>query len=369
MSSSWYRLNNEREVFSPALLVYPDRVERNLRRAVEIVGDANRLRPHVKTHKMAEVVRMQIAAGVTKFKCATIAEAEMTAAAGAREVLLAYAPVGPNIDRWIRLMRLYPQVEFAALVDDPQAVAALGAALESADLRGTAVIDLDVGMGRTGIPIGASALELYRQIARTRGLVPGGLHAYDGQIVDPSPAVREEQTNAVMATVDAFHQELKSAGLSAPRLICGGTPTFPIHARHADRECSPGTTAFWDAGYGGKYPDLPFEPAVLLLTRVISKPRPGRLCLDLGYKAVSADQPHPRVQFLDLPDAKAVVHSEEHLAIETSQADRFAVGDALYGVPQHICPTVALHREAVVVRNGEAREGWPVTARDRILTV
>lgn len=369
MSDSWYRLANESAVFSPALLVYPERIERNVRRAVEIVGNAARLRPHVKTHKMAEVVRMQLASGVTKFKCATIAEAEMTAAAGAREVLLAYAPVGPNVDRWVRLLRLYPSVEFAALVDDPQALAALVSALEAAALTCEAFVDLDVGMGRTGIPIGERALELYARLARSPGLKPGGFHVYDGHIVDPSPAVREAQVSAMMKSVEAFRQQVMAAGLAVPRMICGGTPTFAIHARYPERECSPGTTAFWDAGYGAKYPELPFEPAALLLTRVISRPRPGRLCLDLGYKAVSADQPHPRVVFPELPDAKAVVHSEEHLAIETSQADRFAVGDALYGVPQHICPTVALHREAVVVRGGQAVERWPVTARDRVLTV
>jgi D-serine deaminase-like pyridoxal phosphate-dependent protein len=366
---SWYRLLNEREIYSPALLVYPERIERNLRRAVEIVGDANRLRPHVKTHKMADVVRMQLASGVTKFKCATIAEAEMTAAAGAHEVLLAYAPVGPNIDRWVRLIQLYPQVQFAALVDDSRAVAALGAGLSAANLTCEVFIDLDVGMGRTGVEIGDPAFEVYTAIARTPGLVPGGFHVYDGHIVDPSLAVREEQTAAVMQSVDAFQGRVEDAGMVVPRVICGGTPTFAIHARDPNRECSPGTTAFWDAGYGGKYPELPFEPAALLLTRVISKPRSGRLCLDLGYKAVSPDQPHPRVQFLDVPDAKAVVHSEEHLVIETSLADQFAVGDALYGIPQHICPTVALHKEAVVVRDHQAVDRWQVTARDRMLTV
>ena len=97
MPTPWFQLQNERDVFSPALLVYPDRVERNIRRTVEIAGDPGRLRPHVKTHKMADVLKLQRAAGVDKFKCAPIAEAEMTADCGAVEVLLAYAPVGPNI--------------------------------------------------------------------------------------------------------------------------------------------------------------------------------------------------------------------------------------------------------------------------------
>lgn len=368
MTSPWYQARNENDVFSPALLVYPDRVERNIRRTIEIVGDPLRLRPHVKTHKMAAVLRMQLAAGIDKFKCATIAEAEMTAACGAREVLLAYAPVGPNVERWRRLMEKFPDVRFAALFDDTEAVAECGKELHSAGLKCEALIDLDVGMGRTGITPDRAA-ELYALVARTAGLIAAGLHAYDGHIVDSSFLSRVVQAKAAMAPVYKLRDHLVRDGLPVPHIICGGTPTLPVHARHADRECSPGTTVFWDAGYGNRYPELPFEPAALLLARVISKPRPDRLCLDLGYKAVSADQPHPRVRFLNLSDAKAVVHSEEHLAIETSEAERFHVGDALYGIPQHICPTVALHREAVVVRDGLACDRWPVTARDRMITV
>jgi len=107
----------------------------------------------------------------------------------------------------------------------------------------------------------------------------------------------------------------------------------------------------------------------LLLTRLISKPGPNRLCLDLGHKAVASENPHPRVQLLEVPDAKAVSHSEEHLVIETKYADRFAVGDCLFGVPRHICPTVALYSEASVVRDGRVTERWRILARDRRLTV
>ena len=142
-----------------------------------------------------------------------------------------------------------------------------------------------------------------------------------------------------------------------------------MYARREDVECSPGTCVFWDAGYARNLPDLDFLPAAVLLTRVVSKPTPNRLCLDLGHKAVASEMPHPRGVFLDLDDAKPVVHSEEHLVIETSRADHFAVGDCLYGIPWHICPTVALHREAVVVRKGRAEERWKVIARDRALTI
>ena len=152
-------------------------------------------------------------------------------------------------------------------------------------------------------------------------------------------------------------------------IIAGGSPTFPIHARRSGVELSPGTTVFWDAGYGTKLPDLPFEPAAFLITRVVSRPAPDCLCLDLGHKAVSAEMAPPRAVFPSLPDAEAVSHSEEHLVIRTARAAEFQIGDVLYAIPWHVCPTVALHQEAWLVREGKAVERWTVEARARRITV
>jgi D-serine deaminase-like pyridoxal phosphate-dependent protein len=102
---------------------------------------------------------------------------------------------------------------------------------------------------------------------------------------------------------------------------------------------------------------------------VVSKPTPDRLCLDLGHKAVAAENPHPRVRFIELPDAVAVMQSEEHLVLETPRAAEFAIGQTLHGIPRHICPTVALHSEALIVEGGRVVETWPILARARRLTV
>jgi D-serine deaminase-like pyridoxal phosphate-dependent protein len=182
-------------------------------------------------------------------------------------------------------------------------------------------------------------------------------------------AARTKNCETAFAPATAFREQLIKAGLTVPRMVAGGTPTFPIHARREDVECSPGTCVFWDFGYATKLPDLDFLPAALVLTRVISKPGGARLCLDLGHKAIAAENPHPRVRLLGLDDAKFVTHSEEHLVVETAQAGQFAVGDCLYGIPWHVCPTVALHSEAVVVRNRRAEERWRVSARERRLSL
>jgi len=365
----WHLVKNAADLPSPALLVYLDRAEENIRRMIHIAGGVKRLRPHVKTHKLAEIIRMQRAAGITKFKCATIAELEMVASCGAEDAMLAYQPVGPNARRLVQLAQSFPATKFSAVADDAEAIRALSQVCLAAKLSLDVLLDIDCGMGRTGVAAGPKAVELYRLISSSPGLKAGGLHVYDGHIQNTDLKERMAVCEAAFAPASDLRRNLEQLGLPVPRVVAGGTPTFAIHARRPDVECSPGTTIFWDVSYLNKLPDLDFLPAALVLTRVISKPGTNRLCLDLGHKAIAAENPHPRVQFFELPDATAVVHSEEHLVLETPDAGKFAVGDCLYGIPRHICPTVALHSEAVVIKEGQATERWRIAARDRKLTL
>jgi D-serine deaminase-like pyridoxal phosphate-dependent protein len=365
----WYLVENADDIPSPSLLIYRDRVEANIREMVAIAGDADRLRPHVKTHKLAEVTRLQMAAGATRFKCATIAEAEMVAACGARDVLLAYQPVGPNVARLRKLADRFEAAAFSAVVDDEGALERISAGFRDAASPIELLLDLDVGMHRSGIAPGPRAADLYARIASLPGVRQGGVHAYDGHIRDFSVEARAAAADRAFAPVRDLVETLERAGHAVPRVVVGGTPTFPVHARREGVELSPGTCVFWDAGYGASLPDLPFRPAALVLTRVVSRPGGTRLCLDLGHKAIASESPHPRVQLLNLPDAAAVLHSEEHLVVETPRASAIAVGDCCYGVPWHICPTVALHAEAVVIEGGRATDRWRVASRDRRLTI
>lgn len=369
MAEDWYRIANEGEIPSPALLVYPDRIFRNLERMVEIIGDKERLRPHVKTHKIPEIIGMHLSLGITKFKCATIAEAEMVAASGGADVLLAHQPVGPNAVRLRFLADRYPDTQFSAVVDDAGMVAVLSEVFIDAESELGIYLDLDSGMHRTGIPPGPGAKAVCEAVVAAPGLAFGGLHAYDGHNQEVDFEQRTAQVESEFEPILAFRDELQAAGIDVPNLVASGSPTFPVHARHEDRLCSPGTTVLWDFGYGDKFADLPFENGAVLLTRVISKPGEGRVCLDLGHKAVAADRPQPRARVFGLEDAEAVVHSEEHLMVETDRAGSVAVGDCCYAIPAHICPTVALHDIAWVVRDGRASQSWEVSARRRSLGV
>lgn len=366
---NWYELSNADEVDSPGLLFYLERIRENIRRMIAMAGGPEHLRPHLKTHKTRELLQLQMEQGIRKFKCATIAEAEMAASVGVPDLLIAYQPVGPNVRRVVELFGRFPDTRFAVLFDDATAVRRLSEAVATSGLKLSVYLDVDVGQHRSGIAPGKEALELYFLASKLPGLSVEGLQGYDGHISDSDPGERKARCDAAYNTLSTLAGSIVEEGFAAPVIVAGGTPTFPFHAQRKNVECSPGTCVLWDHGYATKLPDLDFLPAALVITRVVSKPQSSRLCLDLGHKAIAAENPHPRVHFPMLADAKAVTHSEEHLVLETDRAGEFEVGAVLYGIPWHICPTVALHSHATVVRQGRAGERWAIAARDRKLTI
>jgi len=367
-----YRIEDTRAIISPALIVFRELLEANLDSMIAIAREPGRLRPHCKTHKMPQVTKLELERGITKHKCATFAEAEMLAEAGAPDIFLSYNLVGPNIGRAVEFRKKFPKVAFQVQADHPGPIAELGRAMSAAGLTIDVLLDLDVGQHRTGIPVGAAAKELYQTIARTPGLHAEGFHVYDGHQHQPSRDERAAAVNAEWEKVVALRDELERSGLTVSRIVCGGTGSFPIYAAKTDKaiELSPGTCVFNDAGYSEAFPDLVFKPAIAILTRVISRPAPDRITLDLGYKAVASDPPAgKRVILPDLPDAEQVLQNEEHLVIRTPRAGEFQPGDELYAIPRHICPSVALHKQVYVVAQGKLVDRWDVVARDRWLTI
>jgi D-threonine aldolase len=367
-----YAVADTSEIFTPALLVFRELMEQNIDRMIRIAGRAERLRPHCKTHKIRQVAEIEMARNITRHKCATLAEAEMLAQAGVRDILWAYNPVGPNVQRTVRFVEAYPEVQLAVTADHPLPVEQLGAAFRAASRRIDVLLDIDTGLQRTGLPPGPQAVELYRQIARTGGLRPGGLHVYDGQNHQQAYAARAAAVARLWSDVLSLRDRLCSEGFPVPRIVAGGSGTFPVYAGIDEPvlELSPGTTVFYDAGYSEAFPDLDFEIAAALLTRVISRPAPDRVTFDLGYKACASDPPADRrVVFPDIPDARIVLQNEEHLVVQTRLANRLQPGDEQMAFPWHICPTTALHKQVYVIQAGRVVDRWDVLARDRWLTI
>ena len=363
----WYTADNADEYDSPALFIYPSRIKNNIRKLLEKTG-ADNLRPHVKTNKMAEVCQMMMDAGITKFKAATIAEAEMLALIQAPDVLLAYPPEGPKIKRLIRLIQSYPLTKFSCLADHPESVKILSRLFSDAGLTASVFIDLNLGMNRTGIQP-ANALKFYQQIISLPSILVLGLHVYDGNIRDRDEKTRTEKCLQAFAPVLVLKKELEKFAGHQMILVAGGSPTGFIHAAAGGRQCSPGTFVFWDKGYAEQLPEQPFEWAALLMCRIISIPAPDMITVDLGYKSVASENPQPRVYFLNAPDAIPGSHSEEHLVLKVPDSSLFKPGDILYGVPWHICPSVALYDKAHVVENNRVTGFWKVVARNREINI
>lgn len=366
-------LRQPQNVLSPCLLVAPDIIRQNLQECIRIAGSVQRLRPHVKTHKTPEIVEMQLQMGIVKHKCATLSEAQMLAQTQASDVLLAYPLVGPSIARFCEMVGQFPKCRFTAVVEDRQTLAELERHFSSHGTSIDVMVDVDTGMHRTGITPGGAVIELVEAMQRTKACRFDGLHVYDGQNHQSALSERQAAVTALLQPVLALVGSLAARNIAVPKLVCGGTPTFPVFADQdfpdgALVECSPGTSVLSDFNYGRDYADMSgIRPAAWVMTRVISKQHTHRMTLDLGHKAVAADTPMAsRCFFPELPDAQCIQHSEEHLVIETSAAENYQIGDVLYGIPGHICPTVALHSHLQVVQNGQITDCWEVTARNRI---
>lgn len=370
MADTWFKFSQPEKVDSPALLVYKERAIENINKAIAVVGDPIRLRPHVKTNKAVEACKLMLDAGINKFKCATIAEAEMLVMAGAKDILLAYQPVGPKVDRFITLLRSHRSIKFHCLTDHLDAAKDINRAAGVAGVKISVYIDLNAGTNRTGIVAGEPAEGLFHKASALGHLEISGFHLYDGHLRNPVFAIRKAECDKAFAPIEAMREKLeKEKGISL-EIIAGGTTTFPIHAKRDRVICGPGTFIYWDNGYGKGLPEQEFLNAALVMTRVISLPAEDLICLDLGHKSIASENPiENRVSFINSPDMIPVSQSEEHLVMKTHKDHELKIGDVLYGIPYHICPTVALYDSAVVINGGEVTEVWDIIARDRKISV
>jgi D-threonine aldolase len=283
-------------------------------------------------------------------------------------VLLAYPVVGPKVVRLKALTEQYPATRFSCLADHIDAALYLSEVFSGKPLD--VFIDLNVGMNRTGI-LPEKTTDLFGQLTNIEWVNCIGIHAYDGHIHAADLATRTHEADVAYTLAESVRQDIEREFGVSLTLVIGGTPTFAIHAkRDAERlETSPGTFVFWDAGYARSIPELPFQIAAALLTRVVSIVDNHTMTLDLGYKSVAAESPLPRVVFPQHADAKVISQNEEHLIVRVSDTSRHFPGEVWYAIPLHICPTVALYEKAVTVESGHASGEWLVTARNRRIGV
>jgi len=363
-----YRIQNAAQVLTPALLLYPEFVEANIRTTLRLLGgDANRWRPHVKTAKLEFIMRMLATNGVTNFKCATTLELLTACRAGARDVLVAYPLQGANALRVREIARQFPAVRVSALVE---------AAKTPEIWKGSAIglfLDVNPGMNRTGIE--QNRAEEVVRVARAvldAGLEFRGLHYYDGHLSNFDLPERIVAAHRGYDQLLALVGALEAAGMPVAELITAGTPALPgslsyvgfRDARFTHR-VSAGTVVYGDATSREQLPaDYGYQPAVVVLARVVSHPAPNIFTCDAGHKSVSADSGVPNCIVLGREDLLPRAPSEEHLPIEVpAGAAKPAVGDFVYLLPRHVCPTVNNFDDALLVRSGVVERVERVTAR------
>jgi len=368
MERSTYALEGAENLISPALVYYKDIILDNTKRIIEMAGGPEWLWPHVKSHKTVEMIRMEIDLGITRFKCATIAEAEITAGAGAAHIILAYPLIGPNVSRFLKLVKAYPQTVFYAIGDDMGQFSSLAEEASRMGMNVNVLVDVDIGMHRTGVPLD-SLESFYERCSALKGIQVKGMHCYDGQCKDPDLSRRKAMAAESDRKVLQIRDSLKRKGLECEILVMGGSPSFPCRTGDRNFFLSPGTIFIGDWGYYSALPDLAFTPGAAIFCRVVSHQGENTFTLDLGCKGIASDPAGDRGVIAGLLEAKPVFQSEEHWVFSLPEnIERPAIGSECYVIPTHICPSSALYAEIQVAQGGKITERWQVSARNRKIT-
>lgn len=360
-----YTIQGLDDIITPALAIYPRIVESNIDATLRLAGgDPDRWRPHIKTSKLAFTMQRLVARGVVNFKCSTSLELLTACRAGARDAVVAYPMVGANARRIREIAAAFPEVAVSILVEnESQAAVWDGAGLGL-------FIDVNPGMDRTGI--GQDRTADVVALARRIGPAFRGLHYYDGQIHIPDPAERRAEAFRGYDALIKLIAAVRAAGCEIGEVITSGTPAMPCGLSYPGfsgagfvHRVSPGTVVYNDFTSIGSLPEVEgYQPAALVVARVVSHPTPDRFTCDAGHKSVSADAGVPTCMVVGRPDLTPLKPSEEHLPIQVPPgSDRPGIGDFVYLVPRHVCTTVNNFDDAMIIEDGGVVRTERVSAR------
>ena len=368
MEIDGYRLNRPEEIDTPALLVYEDLVKHNIREVIRTCGSPERIVPHAKTHKSSDVLKLQMASGLSSFKCATLREAEMLAENGVEEIIIAYPLLHPKkLHRFVALKRQYPDIDIKAIVSTPGHLAGLSKAMVSSGLEVGVYVDLDTGMRRTGVQPGAEAGAFYVEAAETQGLNVLGVHIFDGQtLYKPDYGERRALVDQSIEYMHGVWDHAAEHGLDVVDNVVAGSWSFHLYLGEENVRVSPGTWVYWDSR-NAKMTELGFRVAAVVLGQVVDRdPGMDTVTTDIGSKACAPDQPIPnRFEVIGHPAAELVSQSEEHGVVKLN-GENIDVGDMILASPGHACTTTVKYPYSLVVDGGGDVVGrYNHDARDR----
>lgn len=359
-----YVVNDTSHIVTPALLIYPEKLHHNIKATIRMLGgEANRWRPHIKTAKLSAVVKGYILDGVHQFKCSTTLELLIACQAGAEDVLVAFSMVGANALRVREIASAFPNVQVSVLAE------AAGQAQLWAGSNVGVFLDLNSGMNRTGMEVD-DASEMIR-LARILGNNFRGLHWYDGHVSMSDAGQRKELAFAGYDRLMNIVIEFERSGIVVGEVVTSGTPAAPFGHQYEGfrngrfvHRISPGTVVYNDLSSLKQLPDYGYVPAALVMATVISHPKAGVITCDAGHKAVSVDSGVPNCAVLGHHELTPLKPSEEHLPMEVQAGFATpAIGEMLYLVPRHVCPTVNNFDQALIVDQGAVVSVEPVDAR------
>ena len=358
-----YQIKDADQILTPALLVYPGIVDTNIQATLKMAGnDPNRWRPHIKTAKIPAILQRLIRYGVVNFKCSTTLELLTACKAGATDVLLAYPVMGANAMRAREIANEFPRTRISVLVETGD---------QAAMWRGTNVgifIDVNPGMDRTGIAEGR-ATEI-AQLAQQVGAQFRGIHYYDGHMSGFAASEREARTHQGYDRLLRLINSLETAHLDVGEVITSGTPAAPFamsyngfRGAHFVHRISPGTVVYNDMTSLEQLAGFGYQAAAVVLSTIVSRPTERVITCDAGHKSVSADAGVPTCTVMGHADWTPAKPSEEHLPLEVPPSTAASLGEKLYLLPRHVCPTVNNFDEALMVVDGNIDSVERVSAR------
>jgi len=358
------------ELPTPALIIDLDAVERNIAKMQEFVRSRGcEIRPHAKSHKSPFIARKQMQAGAVGQCCQTLVEAETLVLNGIDHVLLTHnLASAATIERFLNLKR---NADIMIIVDGTENAEMLAKAARHRGMAADVIVEVDIGINKSGQQPGEPAAKFARWVTQTEGLRFKGIMGYEGHLQISTPNFEERKAKAMVALggVTKTINSLKELGIVPEIVTCGGTGTYNITAGYPGvTEIQPGSYIYMDRRYGEIGPaGSDFEKAMTVIGTVVSTATPTRAVTDLGWKAVGIEyealglggMPTPL-----LPGLKYTPGGDEH-GILTAEEPKYRpnVGDRVRFIPAHCDTTLNLYGTFYGVRGDRVEVACPVARR------
>lgn len=351
---------------TPSLCIDLDRLDRNIATVADVCRRAGiRWRPHSKGHKSPAIARRQLEAGAIGITCAKLGEAEVMAEGGIQDLLIANLVVGPQ--KMQRLVALRKIADPIVCVDHESHVQQIGDAMSAAGLTCRALVEIDLGLSRVGVPPGKQALSLARLMRRTPGIDFAGIMGYEGHLLTiDEPGEKESKIRQALKHLAGTRSMLEEEGVECSIVSCGGTGSLWQGAGAPGiTEFQAGGAIFMDQFYRTKCHVTQLEFALTVLVTVVSHPVPHRGVMDAGRKTLNVELAPPVVVGRD--DLMVTLLSAEHGQLEVQpQGKGIQIGDRLEVIPGYADLTTVLHDQFYCFRGERLESIWPIVGRGRL---